>query len=254
MPSWQGAAATLVGAAHLKHQPPVPCQDAALVMTGKRPAVIVADGAGSARRSHLGSQAVVEGLQRLFQTLGGDYAGLLDPVAAPEEALLRKMALVIVKHALGLLQDLARREDHTVADYRSTLVAAIGGRSRWMWIRVGDGALVVRRNGALELVGEAGKGEFANHTRFIDEALQPDDVQFGLIASHQLEGIAAMSDGTAERLVNLITGDVAGRLGEFMGAAQRNELTGLLLHRFFADVDVWQRTTGDDRALAVLGC
>jgi hypothetical protein len=54
---------------------------------------------------------------------------------------------------------------------------AVGGRSRWLWSRVGDGALVVERDGALKLLGDAGKGEFANQTVFLGPDLRPEQVQ-----------------------------------------------------------------------------
>lgn len=254
MADWRGSAATLVGASHLRHAPPIPCQDAAGFGIGNKPILLVADGAGSAKRSHYGAQAVVEGIKRLIATLGNDYANLLDPVSPPDPAQVRKMVLLPVKHALGILQDLARREDHPVSHYRSTLILAIGGRSRWLWLRIGDGALVVQRHGQLETIGESGKGEFANHTHFVDETLHPDQVQYGVLDSAGLSGIAAMSDGAAERLVHLGSGQVSGQMASFMAQARSGELTPLVLHRFFADEEVWRRTTGDDRALAVLAC
>lgn len=67
-----------------------------------------------------------------------------------------------------------------------------------------------------------------------------------------LSGVAAMSDGAFERLVHLQNGAVAARLGEFMAQARLGRLGALQLHQFFADAQVWQRTTGDDRALAIL--
>lgn len=252
MSDWQGCAATLVGSSHLKQQPPQPCQDAALVVTGTRPLLLVADGAGSAALSHQGSQALVTGLRRLLTTLAEDYADALDARECPEPALLRKLALRPVRHGMGLLQDLADTLSHDTKMLSSTLIVAIGGRSRWLWLRVGDGALVIEQEGQLHLVGAAGKGEYANQTCFVNAQLQPQDVQFGIFDSARLSGVAAMSDGAAERLVDLQNGAVAARLGEFMAQARAGRLGTLQLHQFFADAQVWQRTTGDDRALAIL--
>lgn len=252
MPDWHGSAATLVGLAHLRHTPPQPCQDAACVVEGKRPVLIVADGAGSAALSHQGSQVLVNGLRRFLHTLADDYAIALDDIDEPGTEQIRKLALRPVKHGLGLLQDLASTLHHPVSLFRSTLIVAIGGRSRWLWLRIGDGALVIEENGQLQLIGQAGKGEYANQTQFIDEQLHPDHVQFGVFSSTALTGVAAMSDGTAERLVNLHTGQVAGQLGQFITQAQQKQLNTLKLHQFFAHAETWQKTTGDDRALAIL--
>lgn len=252
MMHWDGAAATLVGAAHLRHEPPTPCQDAALVVAGKRPLLLVADGAGSAILSHHGAQMLMAGLRRLLATLADDYGAVLDQPATPDAETLRRLALRPVKHAMGLLQDLASEWRHPVSAFNSTLILAVGGRSRWLWLRVGDGALVIERNGQLEMVGAAGKGEYANQTCFVNDRLQPADVQFGIFSSAGLGGVAAMSDGAAERLVNLHTGQVAGLVGQFMAQARTRKLGVIDLHRFFAHAETWQRTTGDDRALAVL--
>ena len=252
MADWQGCAATLIGSSHLKLYPPQPCQDAALVVAGQRPLLLVADGAGSATLSHQGAQALVAGLRRLLETLADDYAAMLDGRETPDPVLLRKLALRPVKHGMGLLQDLADTLHHDTKLLRSTLIVAIGGRSRWLWLRVGDGALVIEQAGKLQVVGTAGKGEYANQTCFIDAQLQPQDVQFGVFDSAELSGVAAMSDGAAERLVQLHSGEVAGKLGQFMAQARQGRLGALQLHQFFSDPQAWLRTTGDDRALAVL--
>lgn len=242
----------MVGLSHIRQSPPQPCQDAAAVVTGARPMLIVADGAGSAALSHIGAQMVVAGLKRFIQTLSEDYASVLDPVTAPSDDAIRKLALRPVRHAIGLMGDLSSELHHNISMFRSTLILAVGGRSRWLWLRIGDGALVAEKHGKLEVIGRSGKGEFANQTRFIDHSLQPDDVQFGCVDCNGLTGIAAMTDGAAERLVQESTGIVATRISQWMNKARTDAFGHTDLHYFFTDASVWQGTTGDDRGLAML--
>ncbi|WP_442944097.1 protein phosphatase 2C domain-containing protein [Nostoc sp.] len=56
---WRRVFDAVVGSSHLRVDPPIPCQDSALSVLISRPAIFVADGAGSARLSHFGSSAVV---------------------------------------------------------------------------------------------------------------------------------------------------------------------------------------------------
>lgn len=51
-------------------------------------------------------------------------------------------------------------------------------------------------------LGRVGKGEFANQTTFVDDALSMNDVAVGSVASEGLTGVAVMSDGAAEKLVS----------------------------------------------------
>lgn len=255
---WLGAAQACVGTAHLINEPPTPCQDAACVDTQTLPLLVVCDGAGSSPLSHLGAQAVVVQLRRLVCTLAQDYGNFLQGPAAPQPADLRRLALRLVKHANGVLQDVAAEHPlASVKDVRCTLLLAVGGRGGWLWLRVGDGALVtLNAAGEMAVLGQSGKGEFANYTSFLGDALNPDQVQYGWIADSELDAIAAMTDGAAERLVSMDGQQVALRLKEFFDHAASIENAPVFgrrtLHDFLSDPQAWQGTTGDDRALALL--
>ena len=251
---WLGAADTCVGAAHLRQESPTPCQDAALVVTGPCPMLVVADGAGSSPLSDVGADTVVVGLRRLAETLSRHFRMLLDTSEPPSEANARALAHTLVRHACGLLEDLARLHRRPATDFRSTLLVALGGRSHWLWARVGDGALVIERNGVLQLLGAAGKGEFANQTVFLGETLRPEQVQWGLEASAGLSGVAAMTDGAAERLVSTDGTRISGQLGCFFREAREDRLRRGSLRAFFQEREVWRSSSGDDRGLAILAC
>ena len=89
------------------------------------------------------------------------------------------------------------------------------GKERLLWVKVVDGALVIEERGELRTLSEAGKGEFANQTTFIDDKLTPDAVQFGIISSVYVSGLSAMSDGAAEKLVSNDGNRVANKMSEF---------------------------------------
>ncbi|WP_460425720.1 protein phosphatase 2C domain-containing protein [Azotobacter armeniacus] len=192
-------------------------QDAALAGSDPRPWLLLADGAGSSAVSELGARGVVSGLNCLLHTLDDpldrQVATLLDAEQTPAPDEGRQLALLLVKHARGLLADLAAEHRRSLKDFRCTLLLAIPGQRHLLWLKIGDGALVIERTQAaaapgreqpagLETLGRAGKGEFANQTTFVDEQLQPDDVQSVLLSMEGIGGVALMSDGAADRLVS----------------------------------------------------
>lgn len=248
---WRAADATVVGGAHLRANPPKPCQDAALADTLKRPLVVVADGAGSAAVSHLGAAAVVAGVRRLCRTLEGDLVKILDAEPASPgmaETLSRK----IVAHASGILDDLAEAHTRGSEDFRCTLLVWLAGRQRAFWLKVGDGALVADLDGEAHCVGPSGKGEFANQTNFIGPRLDDSRWAWGELDATGLSGLAAMSDGAAERLVSGDGCRVSPAMSKLLrGVAEaqvgRREIFGLL-----AEADFWKGTSGDDKSLALI--
>jgi hypothetical protein len=258
---WQAQAEAAVGLAHRAKD--LPCQDAALARAqGCRPVLVVADGAGSSPASDLGAQATVVGLVRLVHTLERQWGPLLDEPQCPTDAQGKEWALLLVKHARGLLTDLAHQHRRSVRDVRCTLLMTVVGEHRALWLRVGDGALVVQELTQTEAsageftpvcrsLGEAGKGEFANETVFLDSAT-PDQVQWGWLNVDKVCGLAAMSDGAAEKLVSLDGSRVAGRMSSLLGQLAADALPRQQLTRMFYEPDFCLQSTGDDRCLALL--
>lgn len=272
-PVWLCQHEAVVGLSHRTMQPPLPCQDAALARTQTHPLVVVADGAGSSAVSEIGAQAVVSGLARLLHTLERKVALLLDtPATAQHEEQARALALLLVKHARGLLDDLAATHRRALRDFRCTLLLAIVGREQLLWLKVGDGALVLQRQEPgpepkqpqapqaapeaahlrLQVLGLAGKGEFANQTQFLDDSLQPGDVQSALVPVGGVVGVAVMSDGAAEKLVSHDGQRVAGQLGLWLDALRRDRLPRQTLTRGFYSDSFCSGSTGDDCSLALL--
>lgn len=259
--NWLGQAEAVVGLAHRAKN--LPCQDA--VVTGTSPErawLVVADGAGSSPVSDWGAQAVVTGMARLVQTLGRTLSDVLDAPEPPAQARTKEWALLLVNHARGLLVDVAASERRPVRDVRCTLLMAVLGKQHALWLKVGDGVVVLQETAAptaadappvrhFRTLGQMGKGEFANETTFLDSAT-PGDVQFGLEPLAHISGFAAMSDGAAEKLVSLDGSQVAAHLATLMEQLREDNLPRQQLTRMFYEPAFCHQSTGDDRSLAML--
>lgn len=263
---WRVVEEAVVGLAHRAQN--LPCQDAARAVHRPRPVVVVADGAGSSAVSELGAQAVVTGTIRLLDSLDKPLAELLDSPAAPAPALARSWGLLLVKHAMGLLKDLGAQHRREVRDFRCTFLLMVAGTERLLWLKVGDGALVIERmrlqtagsagqaapwEPELSSLGEAGKGEFANQTVFLDAAT-PDDVQLGWLPAADITGLAAMSDGAAERLVSSDGSRVAPRIASLLQQLREDRLRRQALTQMFYEEGFCKGSSGDDRSIALAAC
>lgn len=260
--SWQLTGAAITGLAHWQKH--LPCQDAVRWSHQPRPVLVLADGAGSAAVSELGAQALTQGMLRFIASLEDEVSAWLDQEHGPDalHALATLWRQRLLRHAQGLLHDLADQHRRSVRDVRATLLMAVLGQKHCFWWQVGDGAIVVQEPAAppdaptssLRVLGsiEQAKGEFANQTCFVDAA-SLDDVQCGHLASHRTLGWALMSDGGAEKLVAHDASRVAARLGQWLERTAQCKLSPQDLAVAYHDAAMWQRTTLDDRAIVLAG-
>lgn len=267
--SWQLTGAAITGLAHWQNQ--LPCQDAVRWSRQPRPVLVLADGAGSAAVSELGAQALTQGILRFIASLEDEVSVWLDQEHSPEalHTLQASWRLRLLRHAQGLLHDLADNQRRSVRDVRATLQIAVLGQKHCFWWQVGDGAIVVQEpsspgqsavtvalgtSSTLRVLGsnEQAKGEFANQTCFVDAA-SLDDVQCGHLATHHTLGWVLMSDGGAEKLVAHDASRVAARLGQWLERTAQLKLSPQDLAVAYHDAAMWQRTTLDDRAIVLAG-
>ena len=256
--NWCGVAGVAVGTKHLKAQPPVPCQDAAIARAGAgtRPCIFVADGAGSASLSHFGAQETVLRLSHLSAALGDVHSRMLDRAELPMEEECRVHARRFLIHASETLRSLAKDKQKPFKEFRCTLLAAIVGAERIFWIKVGDGQIVREKNGKhLETVGLSGKGEYANITRFVEkDGGKMKDFATGVFPTSEISGISLMTDGAAERLVSNDGKNIASRLSKFFSEMRQGQLGEGDIHKFLTDAEIWKPPgyTGDDKGIALL--
>lgn len=259
---WLSQYEAVVGLTHRKAGIPLPCQDAAVARIAPRAMIITADGAGSSAVSDIGSAAVVTGVARLINTLNPMLKPILDEEGFSDE--YPKFAKLIVNHARGILLDLSEQHRRPMKDFRCTLLAAIVGEKKTLWLKVGDGSLVMEKRfkeGAeyrveRSTLGEVGKGEYANQTIFIDENLQPASIQSGVIDSAQISALFAMSDGAAERFVSNDGTRTAGKLSEWAELLRNDSLSRQRLTAYFYS-DEFQKGknshhSGDDCSIAMI--
>jgi hypothetical protein len=248
---WMAADAAVVGSSHLRTNPPKPCQDAALSDARTHALVVLADGAGSAAVSHIGAAAVVVGVRRLCRTLEAEVSATLDTELEPTGAA-NSLAQRIVMHSIGILDDLAEQNLRGAEDFRCTLLVWIVGLRRALWLKVGDGALVAETDDGCQCVGPAGKGEFANQTCFIGPRLTYNQWFWGNVDATRLRGLAAMSDGAAERLVASDASRVSPAVEKLLRGVAETQVGRRELFNLLAEAEFWKGTSGDDKSLAMI--
>jgi hypothetical protein len=74
----------------------------------------------------------------------------------------------------------------------------------------------------------------------------------GEIDASRLSGLAAMSDGAAERLVSSDTSRVSLAIGKLLRGVAKAEVGRREIFGLLAEADFWKGTTGDDKSLALM--
>ncbi|MEB3279755.1 MAG: PP2C family serine/threonine-protein phosphatase [Lyngbya sp.] len=160
--NWQIVSASVRGTSHEKCD--LPCQDAYCYqrLSDDILIVAVADGAGSARLSEIGSKIAVEtAVNSLAQTIISLYS---QPVAIDwQERLLDTLnAAKMAVEAEAEVQEVEIRELAT------TLILTLATSDFVAVAQVGDGAAVVEdKTGKIEAITQPEQGEYLNETKFL---------------------------------------------------------------------------------------
>ena len=250
--AWSLCGGAVRGLAH--HRSGLPCQDDVAWHASPRPILTLSDGAGSAPISELGAATLVRGVSRFLVSLEDAIAPWLDDASdtAQAQAQAQQWSQRLLIHAQGLLADLAHAQRRDVRDVRGTLLVVVIGAVHCFWWQVGDGAIVVQTSSDLKALGSThtAKGEFANQTCFVDIA-KPSDVQFGLLPTSEVHGMALMSDGGAEKLVAYDGSRVAQRVGKWLEAVARGLMSPEKIAIAYQEPQMWERTNLDDRSIVL---
>lgn len=157
--------------------------------------IAIADGAGSAPRSEIGSRIAVQlaaGYLLENQAAFASDAGELK-VRMQEAAMLAKAGVDTEAQRLGV----------EPRDLASTLILCIAGNTRVSVLQVGDGAVVARTaGGELICIGQPTKGEHFNETEFLTEQGVDRVGKFSEITAH-VSDVAAFTDGFETIALNL---------------------------------------------------
>lgn len=242
---------------------------------------IVADGAGSAALSRLGSQLSVQAAgNHLRQLLGGaEGRQVLAAVAAlqaDESTRSRQMlheALVATvgaaaRQAMQALSDAARDAPggiQSVRDLATTLLIGVARKCGEAWLCaaywVGDGVVAVHREGfAPVLLGDVDGGEYAGQTRFLDpsevshEALEK---RIRHVLCDDFTAFMLMTDGVSdprfETVAQLSLAEPWRALWNEIGQAVRPfDADAQAGQRLLDWLGFWSQGNHDDRTIAMI--
>lgn len=248
--AWQMGGAAVKGLAHWRKN--LPCQDAATWRAQPRPILVLSDGAGSASVSERGAEALVIGISRFLISMEDALGLWMDAATGQEQEQAELWSRRLLLHAQGLLDDLAHSERRQVSEVRATLLFAVLGAVHSFWWQVGDGMIVAQSHETSRVLGDPTKrkGEFANQTCFVD-TVSSKDLQFGVLPTAELLGVALMSDGGAERLVALDGSQVAARVDKWFEELREKSFSPEKIAVAFHEPEMWQRTSLDDRSIVL---
>jgi hypothetical protein len=190
---WRHIAQSLQGSSHFAEG--TCCQDSNGVrLFGKDDAsalvACVADGAGSAKFSHVGSsiacEAILENATRHF----GEFGGFRN--------FEREDAMRWCDDARARIDAAAVERDCAVRDLATTLCTVIAAPNSSAFFQIGDGGIILRSSGVYGVVFWPQSGEYANSTNFLTSDDYGEKLEFLTLAS-RCSDVALLTDGL-ERL------------------------------------------------------
>ncbi len=186
----------------------IPCQDKVRTFKNNEVTVVaLSDGAGSAKLSHFGAEAVLEAVGReiaenfdvYFEENDGKTIrlGILDKV---------RDALMTTREKLGC----------AIKDLSSTLLLAAVSGSRYFIIHIGDGVIGCLKNGEIKVISTPENGNFANETYFTTSPSVLSHMRIMKGDDREIHGFVLMSDGTENALYNKKTKELSQGIKKIM--------------------------------------
>ncbi|MEI8244532.1 MAG: PP2C family serine/threonine-protein phosphatase [Lentisphaerota bacterium] len=188
--TWKVLTASVPGRGHIIKD--IPCQDASVAVANPRPALLVCDGRGSAKYSHLGAQAAIRAFAGLCYNIEPLLVKALDEADRVSWEELARIFYRSLANAQSCLAD-EYRTDRREFDFTANL--AVAGRSRIGFMQIGDGAIVVSEGGATRTLFSMDKGEFANQTEFIRLDGETGSFHQAALDANTVEAVAITTDG-----------------------------------------------------------
>jgi hypothetical protein len=190
---WRHIAQSLQGPSHLEGN--IPCQDThAVELVGEGPrgtlVACVADGAGSAKHSDIGSsiacKTILEHATKFLESNKLADMQMEDALIWCDEARKRIAAQ-------------AEDKGCTTREFASTLLTAILSPERSVFFQIGDGAIILGNDVLYGVVFWPQEGEYANSTNFLTGDQYHEQIEFITTTATHYTKIALLSDGL-ERL------------------------------------------------------
>jgi hypothetical protein len=190
---WRHIAQSLQGASHIADG--TCCQDSnAVCLLGEDAAqtfvACVADGAGSAKLSDIGSRLACD---TIIKNAAAHFREHGDVDNFQQDDAVRWCDDV---HAR--IRAAASERDCTARDMATTLAVVIAGPRSTSFFQIGDGGIIVRNHGVYGVVFWPQSGEYANSTNFVTSEDYRDWLDF-LTVAESCSDIALLTDGL-ERL------------------------------------------------------
>ncbi|MEI1375175.1 PP2C family serine/threonine-protein phosphatase [Nostoc sp. UHCC 0926] len=199
--NWKAIARYAIGTSHQNQG--IVCQDYGNYCSfGDVIVGAVADGAGTAKYSDIGSKLAVETVLKCFSDINEfPHKQAFSQPLDKEEA--QKVFAKIVNQVITELQKQADEGDYSVNDLACTLLLFVATPDWLAAMQIGDGFIVVRsQDSEYQLLFQPDKGEFANETTFITSANAVKEMQVKVIHEKQ-EFICASTDGLEKVAIRL---------------------------------------------------
>ena len=204
---WKCCGASVIGSHHRADS--IPCQDAHAIRSGADGSLglVVADGAGSARLSHLGSVLLAD---CVADALVGDPGAASDAVPGIVEGAVASLRETLSMDRPGADSMPEGDPEVELRDYAATLVACLLRPSGGLFLQIGDGAAMALDSAdpGASVISLPENGEYANETFFFTMPSWRDHVRtmaFGpemdvvLLMSDGVTPLALAKDGSAYR-------------------------------------------------------
>lgn len=199
--NWKAVGRSAIGTSHQNQG--IPCQDYVDYRIFNDVIVgAVADGAGSAKHSDVGSKLAVETVLKYFSEIN-EYPQSEDFSQPLSKEEAEKVFAKIMNQVITELQKQADKEDYSVNDLACTLLVFVATPNWIAAMQIGDGFIVIRsQESEYQLLFKPDKGEFINETTFITSTNAVKDMQVKVISEKQ-EFICVSTDGLEKVAIRL---------------------------------------------------
>jgi serine/threonine protein phosphatase PrpC len=198
---WKCAALSVKGTSHQKTG--MPCQDASYcrIVRGKILVGAVADGAGSASHSELGSNVAV---RKAVETVAEHVENCL---LADDDAQWKRLLLSAMDVARGNVEASAAGQNKPTRQLATTLILFVATSDLVAAAQIGDGAVVLQdAHGEIRGLTSPQSGEYINTTTFLVSADAFRSVQQSIWRG-SCANIAAFTDGLQMLALNMPGGN-----------------------------------------------
>lgn len=182
---WRVVHAAVQGRGHIKSN--IPCQDKTYALCLDEGCVIaLADGAGSAKFSHYGADAVIRCVANSLYFNFKEYY---------ETEELEKNAHRVVELIKGRLFPITNLLGCKMNDLASTLLVVAVCDEKYVIMHIGDGVVAYLENENLKVASHPANGEFLNTTYFITDSNAACNIRIIKGKLEEISGFMLFSDG-----------------------------------------------------------